>query len=225
VRSAGQGCCAPWAEKGSAWAALDAYGQLVGTAQVANCEFYDFTQCYELTLSKVSGSPGVGLYVSTATPWQSPASAQWVPSRAERAGLAAVVSRLEKAMVPSPKYPCGPPSVSKTRDPADARALFFRSVDAEGTTHEEAVIGGPLLIIAERQARGSWVAHFVDAQGADACLPRLFAPKAVFDMNGDGSLEIVVHTDEGTFFGDLIYGFEAVGGWHVAARGIPGSTA
>jgi hypothetical protein len=51
------------------------------------------------------------------------------------------------------------------------------------------------------------------------------APKAVVDLNQDGVPEVVVHTDDGPIFGDLVYGFRQVGGWQVVARGVPGSTA
>lgn len=131
-------------------------------------------------------------------------------------------------MVPEPTYDCDRHRDAGSRRgglPNDSGALFFRSVDAEGNAHQQCVIGGHLLIIAERQARGSWIATYVDAHGADACLPGFFTPKAVFDMNADGQPEIVVHTDEGAFFGDLIYIFENSGGWQISARGIPGSTA
>lgn len=44
-------------------------------------------------------------------------------------------------------------------------------------------------------------------------------------MNQDGAPEIVVHTDDGPLFGDLVFGFRQLGGWQIVARGVPGSTA
>ncbi len=52
-----------------------------------------------------------------------------------------------------------------------------------------------------------------------------FAPKAVVDIDQDGVPEVVVHTDDGPIFGDLVYGYRQLGGWQVVARGVPGSTA
>lgn len=223
VTSAGPACCAPWAARGVTWTALDRFGQVAGTASVAKSEHYDATGCDELRLQTVTGKRGVELWVSAASPYQPAASAEWRPSGSARAGLAALVKTLEAAMVPGPEWAGCDTKVP----PLAARTLFFHSTEGDERVRERAVVGGPLLIIAERDPRrgGAWIASFVETSDATTCLPSQYLPKAVIDLNQDGVAEVVVHTDDGPFFGDVVFGFRQLGGWQLVARGVPGSTA
>jgi hypothetical protein len=227
VTSAGVGCCAPWANRDTIWTALGQYGQITGTARVGKSELYYFTGCQELQLSSLSGTRGVDLWVASSAPFPAPPSAEWKPQAAEKAGLAALAKTLEGAMLPG----AGRTDCDTRIAPLERRVLFYRSREPDDRTEyrvrDRAVIGGPLLIIAERDpARGgAWIASFVDTSDATACSPSQFRPKAVVDMNQDGVPEVVVHTDDGPIFGDLVYGYRQLGGWQVVARGVPGSTA
>lgn len=223
VSSAGAANCAAWAAASVTWTALDRFGQIAGTARVAKGEYYSVTKCVELSLANVSGGRGVDLWVSAAAEFHAAPSAEWRPTSAEQAGLAGLVKTLEGAMLPGPEWQgCDTKLAALSQ-----RVLFFHSKEGDDSVHERAVVGGPLLIIAERDPLrgGAWIATFVDTTDANACLPAQFTPKAVVDLNQDGVPEVVVHTDDGPIFGDIAYGFQPLGGWRVVARGVPGSTA
>lgn len=223
VSSAGAAACSAWASVGVTWTALDRFGQIAGTARVAKGEYYSVTKCVELELAGVSGGRGADLWVSAAAGFQAAPSAEWRPTKAEQVGLSTLVKTLEGAMLPGPEWEGCETQVAAL----SPRAMFFHSKEGDDRVRDRAVVGGPLLIIAERdpQRGGAWIANFVDSTDANACLPAQFAPKAVVDLNQDGVPEVVVHTDDGPVFGDIVYGFQPLGGWHVVARGVPGSTA
>lgn len=223
VSSAGVANCAAWATGNETWMALDRFGQFAGTGRVLKGEYYSVSQCVELELQTVSGTRGVDLWVAGAMNFQPAPSAEWRPTSTEQAGLAELVKTLEGAMLRGPEWQGCDTKVAALSQ----RVLFFHSKEADDRVHERAVVGGPLLIIAERdpQRGGAWIATFVDTTDANACLPAQFTPKAVVDLNQDGMPEVVVHTDDGPIFGDIAYGFRPLGDWQVVARGVPGSTA
>lgn len=221
IDSAGEACCAQWARKGTKWSTVDSYGQVVGEATLTGGEGYDVTQCYELSFSTKKGKPGVGLYIDG--PYTAPKSAVWTPSDIERASLAKLVTSLEAGMVPNAPYPC---DGSKAL-PLGERTLFFHIKD-DTKAKRFAIVGGPLMILARLQDDGRWVARDVDAFGSNTCMPRAYQPRAVFDLNGDGKPEIVMHQDVGDSFGDYALGLEEVGmegRWVEVAVAIHGSTA
>jgi hypothetical protein len=227
----GQHCCAPWARRGSRWKTLDAYGQVIGEAELAGGEGYDVTQCYELGFKLEKGKAGVGLFVDTSEhAWLAPKSAAWTPTDAEKTALHKVVMDMEKAMVPTASYSCDPKA---TALPFSARELFFHAPkgyeDATGEKNVRwAVVGGPVLVIARLQKDGRWVARHVDASFTDSCLVHAYTPRAVFEMDGDGTPEIVVHDDFGDSFGDYVMRLDRAGWegkWNVAAEAVHGSTA
>lgn len=226
IAPAGQACCAQWSRKGSHWKTVDAWGAIVGEAEVTGGEGYDVTQCWELSMAKKKGSLGVGLYLDGD--YQPPASVAWTPNDAEKNALAKVVASLEVAMVPNAVWDCG-----KTNPPAEPfakRSLFFTvpSDNGNGASTRWAVVGGPLLVLARVQADGKWVVRHVDAFGADGCQHKAYVPRAVFDVDGDGDPEVFVHYDFGDGFGDVVLGrshqgFE--GKWELLAESVGGSTA
>lgn len=228
IGDAGQACCASWAKVGGRWKALDAHGQIVGDVEVAGAEGYDVTQCYEMGFRTKKGAPGVGVYVQGD--YKAPKSPAWAPTDAEKTALAKLVADLEKAMVPSATYDCG--DGPKAPLPFAERALFFtmpKTVeDAEGKVARWAVVGGPLLVVARLQKDGRWIARHTDAFGTNTCLQRAFRPRAVFDMNGDGRPEIVMHDDYGEAFGDFVLGLDPLGDegkWEHVVDAVHGSTA
>jgi hypothetical protein len=209
------GACRGWSTVGGRWLALDAYGQIVGTAEVASRSWYDVTNCYELKLRATGGAPGVGLYVGAGGTYRAPRSAAWTPSADEEALFAALAADLRAAMKPAERR---------------ARTLFFRvSARREGDAEEHfAALGGPTLVIARLEGH-RWRAVFTDdaiAKGSTATddSGESYRPFAVFDMDGDGDPELVVHTRELAFWGDLVYGRRG-GAFSVVAHGVPGSTA
>lgn len=216
IEEPGVACCAPWAVKGAVYKTLDAYGQIVGEASIAGGEGYDVSQCYELQWSTTKGKPGVGLYVDAS--FKPPKSVAWAPSAAEHVALQKTVDALEHAMVKAASYGCTPDKPLAL----DERAQFF-SFETDDRVGHFAVVGGPLLIVAELQKDGRWIAQSLGLR-TNTCQSRAYKPRAVFDMNGDGAPEIVVYEDLGDGFGDLVLGFEN-GGYRQIAAAVGGSTA
>lgn len=222
VRSAGEACCAQWARKDARFATVDAYGQIVGEAEIKGGEGYDVSQCYELSFTTKKGKPGVGLYLDGG--YKPPKSAAWTPSAAESTALAKLVASLESAMVPKAAYECG----SVKALPLAERALHFSSKEPGKAPVRWAVVGGALLVVARLQDDGRWVARTVLATESDTCRPRAYRPRAVFDVTGDGRPEIFVHEDFGDAFGDVALGLDpsgTEGRWIEVATAVYGSTA
>jgi len=227
VSEAGMACCAQWARKGTRWKTVDAFGAVVGEAEISGGEGYDVSQCYELSFTKKKGSMGVGLYLDGD--YAAPKSAAWTPNDAEKNSLAKIVSSLEAAMVPNAVWDCGKIPGIKPLKPLADRALFFTMPNDNSTaTVKWAVVGGPILVMARIQSDGKWVARHVESYGADACQHRAYEPRAVFDIDGDGRPEVFLHFDWGDSFGDQMLtlgqaGFE--GRWIEVAQSVGGSTA
>jgi len=218
IDDAGVACCAPWAVKGAHYKTLDAFGQIVGDADISGGEGYDVSQCYELDLTTKKGKAGVGLYVDGS--FSAPKSVAWTPSANEQAALVKTIANLEHALVATAPYDCS--SGPKLR-PFAERTLFFSFKDDKETV-QYAVVGGPLLIVARLQSDGRWVACDFSSPSPDSCRLRAYEPRAVFDMNGDGSPELVVHEDLGDSFGDIVLGY-AHGAYREVAAAVSGSTA
>ncbi|MBI2393665.1 MAG: hypothetical protein HYV09_29070 [Deltaproteobacteria bacterium] len=224
VDSAGEACCAQWARKGARFKTVDAFGAVVGEAEISGGEGYDVSQCYELTFKTTKGAGGVGLYLDGG--YKQPKSAAWTPTDAEKAALAKTIASLESVMVPSPSYECKP---SPARPLAD-RVLYFNTRDFDemkSVPLRWAVVGGPLLSFAQLQADGKWVARHVH-HGSDGCHMRVFQPRAAFDVDGDGRAEVFVHEDYGDSFGDIMLSVDLQGfpiKWMTVAAAVSGSTA
>ncbi len=229
--------CASWARVGSAWSAVDRWGQVAGTRTMKNRDFYDVTGCYETYFPDDAAhnnsspfAPGrIVLYASTD--YRPPLSAEWRPGDAIRKEHAGFVEQLTKAVV-DPKSMCKPRAT-----PLERRTIFFRVPgdvkDAvEGEPKKErtfAVSGGCALIVAERTGSGAWHSTYLDASLANqnASNDHAYLPFAVFDMNDDGWPEIFVHESEGfgEFYGDAVISHESHGVWKLVARSPGGSTA
>jgi len=218
VDDAGVGCCAPWAVKGAKYQTVDAFGQIVGEAEISGGEGYDVSQCYELGFATKKGKAGVGVYVDPA--FKAPKSVAWTPTPKEQAALIKVVADLEQAMVATSSYKCPDAKLH----PFAQRALFFSFEHDQTVPLHYAVVGGPLLLVARLQADGRWIVRDLSTAQTDSCQPQAYEPRAVFDMNGDGEPEIIVHEDYGDSFGDLVLGYE-FNGFRLVAAAVAGSTA
>lgn len=224
----GRACCAAWSTKGAAYHAVDSFGQLAGDAVIAGGEGYDATQCYELMFQSTKGNLGAGLYFSGRfTP---PPSAEWKPTLAEMASLEKTVGELERAML---RTQAGSTCAKRPQSPRiSARSIFFRSRLSYTTVGDKpetrwVAVGGPLRIIA-RLDGAKWTVRSVDARQEHLCNAMTYTPRAAFDMNGDGTVEVILHEDFGDSFGDVVMGLE-VGRmddvWDVMSVGVNGSTA
>lgn len=223
--AAGQECCAQWARKGARYKTLDAFGAVVGEAEIAGGEGYDVSQCYELSMQKKKGSMGVGLYVDGD--YKAPPSAAFAPTEVEKASLAKMIGSLEAATVPNPAWECGKMPAA---EPFAKRTIYFHvpASDGAGAPSRWAVVGGSILVLARLQGDGKWVARHVDAFGADGCQHRVYQPRAAFDVDGDGDPEVFVHYDYGDGFGDIVLGRSHMGfegKWELRAESVGGSTA
>jgi len=215
-------------KKGTKLTAVDAYGQSSGTFSIEGGEGYDVTQCYELSLKTIKGTAGAGIYVDEASGFKSPKSLEWTPSDKERAALGKLVADLERVFVSSEKgFMCT--AADKTPLPIAQRSLYFAwKPKFHETTVKQAVVGGNVLVVASLEDDGKWVVRHLDYDFASACLPKAYRPLAVFDMNGDGTPEIVFHEDFADSWSDEIIAPEDPGydgRFRSVASGVHGSTA
>jgi hypothetical protein len=225
----GRSCGAPerWARRGSRWRAIDAWGKVLGTYAMDDLrEVYDATGCIEEELLHPPPHDSTLLYVSADSPWREPASAEWVPTRAERTSLIALARRMSKGQslehLPTPL----------TEIAATTRFFEFRS--ATGEAQHLAVAGrcGGWLVAERVESRWSIVSREVHpARGARPDAERdhrmCFRPVAVFDMNGDGVPEIDMRFTEyeGEWWGEHVLQRTSAGTWVYVALSPGGSTA
>jgi hypothetical protein len=225
VRNADSPCCAPWARRGERWREVDAYGQVVGTGEVTGGEGYDVTACYELCLAPTSGARGVGLFASSEGEWRPSPSLQWTPTGVDRASLTAFVGGIEQLL----GFPAADGASRSRPTPApDARALYFQlrlTSSGEPEVRSFAVVGGPrAIVLAQRLPNGRWTAVYAD-HAPRYVFGEAFHPLAVFDMDGDGTPEVIYHFAFGDSYGDAV--LHSVSGgddWERVAIGVGGST-
>jgi len=209
------------------WQAIDAYGQIVGEAKISFGEGYDVTQCYEYSLKTTRGSQGTGIYVSKLGNWKAGSSTQWVPSNVQRKNLDVLLMQIGRTIKP----------LSEKGDAArekklDRHILFFKSksenADGGETVDYHAVVGGRFLAIVALTEAGKWVLNYLSLDFANMdYLPSEgpYVPLAVFDMDLDGSPEIIVHTTEGPSWQDIVLRqFFNGWAWEQAAMSVGGAT-
>lgn len=222
LRAAETDCCAAWARPGSCWRAVDAWGQVVGTAAVSGGSGYDATSCYELCLSSVEGREGIGVYVSTEGSWAQPASARWRPSAEERAAFVRFYEHFDTlferyAVASSPPAP-----------PLAERTFFFQlpeSAMSAGGPTRFAAVGGDTMTVLTRRPSGQWMVAYFEGHLEDAPARR-FEVLGVFDMDGDGAPEVLLHRDDGDGWHDEALRTEDGGrSWYTAATSVGGGTA
>lgn len=179
LASPADSACRAWAPIGSRWSALGALGELVGKAKVSEAERYDVTNCDELSLESVSGKAGVGVFVQGD--YQPMALERWRIEGRARRELERLIARRDRKL---------PPSSRKEKDASfSARLLSWKTPDG----HQFAVVGGRGLTVLER-SKGKWrVLHQIAPKRSDVAHADMYMPLAALDMDGNGSVEIVVH--------------------------------
>ena len=227
ITEAGRRCCEKWAQSGSRYFSITAYGQRAGEVEITGSDEYDATQCYELSRKVISGSAGVGPLVSANAHWSPPKNLAWQPNRDELARLQTLDATLRSLHVPPSDFAC---DAADALLPLKQRALFFLGPDPQDAERQArwVVLGGSMLVLARLGEDGAWVVRHSDARWTNRCSGRAYKPLAVFDMNGDGNPEVIYHRTDGMAWGDEILtpedrGFD--GGWRLVAKSVGGSTA
>ncbi len=189
LASPAKSACRAWGPIGSRWSALSALGDVVGTSEVSGAERYDVTNCDELSLESVSGKPGVGVFVQGE--YQPMALESWSIEGRARRELEQLITRRDRKL---------PASSQKAKDaPLRARLLAWKTPDG----HHFAVVGGRGLTVLER-SRGRWrVLHQITPKRSEVAHADMYMPLAALDMDGNGSVEIVVHERFIDSYGDF----------------------
>jgi hypothetical protein len=193
---------------------LDTLGNVAGEVTVTQRELFDYTGCNELTARRTKGIIGAGVYVNGRSGYHAPGYQRWEPERATREALTALSNAHQKAI------PSADPTVHV---PFSQRVLFFQTPD-DGARY--AVIGGLSLIVATLGDDGHWTVVHEATPGDAQVDERAYSVRAVLDMDGDRSPDIVFHFREGAgeWYGDRVLTRPTSGGW-VEVSGTFGSTA
>jgi hypothetical protein len=181
--------CTDWSEREGRWRALDAFGKVVGLAEVVRGTRADENGCWEVTLRPLSGKPGVGLYVSEAGLWHAPPAHAWTPKAAELEALSKLVHR---AVPGSPRSE----KLSRARGPAP---IFFKTKDGRF-----AVMGGRSLVVARHHGGRKWSLVGMPNEVAKPASGSNIRPLAAIDFDADGSPEIVVRRELGKSGHDVV---------------------
>lgn len=201
-----------WARPKSRWHAVDAWGKLTGSFEVAGSESYDVTSCREVSFAPVAGKhvarPGTGLFVSDDSGYKPGESASFAPSVMEKKRFERFLNAVEGAFVgskPRGKYVPWGNRTMFFEVPLTKDARWEGRVDGAGKPLARpkrwAVSGGPVLTVAYLGQGGQWhAAKVLNPLG----LADSYKPVAVFDMNGDGVPEIVYQTSDGATFADAV---------------------
>lgn len=219
----GGDCCLAWRDEETPWQGLDAWGQPVGGAHVSNAEYYDASECWELTFEPAPAETPA-LYV--AGDWDPSPSAQWTPSASERAAFGAFLETVQ-ALTESPEYHRG--QYTKRRIPPP---VFFQLPPADDPHNAHptrfAAIGGSTLIIAYVTSNGQWALGTLLNDTAIPVGPvDTYDVVAVVDMDGDAFPEVIVHSDEGPAWNDIVLQLDNPYqryAWSVVATGVLGGT-
>lgn len=208
-----------WATVGSAWQALDAWGQVAGDFTIDSVEHYDVTGCDEVAMKKKSGDDGAKLFVSSTT-WKSPASVELAASDAEKSALGALLDGAVKLYATAPK------TLQQGKD-AFKIAYFTAPNPVDDGTHPIetwAVASGPMLVFAHVVA-GEWkLAHVSPPWDRDYSVDR-YRLVSVFDMDGDGSPEVIVNENNLDSWNEEVFSLVEPSGWSVVVVSPGGSTA
>lgn len=206
-----------WATIGSAWRAIDTWGQEAGTFTVSAKDDYDVTGCAELSFAPKLPHDGRYVFVSADSAWRPSPSVAWHPTAAQWTQLRALGERQVHVRGKASPF-------SQCRELA-TDALAFRVSRAGGAVDPYAVWGGRGAYVVARQERGAWSVVKTYRTKATSGFEECFRPVAVFDMNGDGKPEIVMRSSGGDGWQDFVLEESESGTWHDAAISRGGSTA
>ena len=203
-----------WAAVGSTWRALDAWGQFAGTATVQFVDEYDVTKCAEVVFApKFHRHSGRYVFVSADSAYQPAPSLRWQAPAAAHAGFEKLLDdalRGESQQRQSDRC---------TEIPE--RSRYFHVGDKK-----LAVGGGEGGYVIAAYGK-SWSVESREVKptatkGMSAC----YRPVSVFDLDGDGSPEIVMRYFEVDSWGDVVLARDPKSGkWSVVADSPGGSTA
>ncbi len=221
VEPAARGRCgspARWAKLGSKWRALDAWGQIVSTRVASAKDDYDVTGCAELSFTPKARTDRVSVLVSADSVWQSPPSAEWMPTRIERSSFDALVAK----QIPDT-------SVRATLIPSQCTAIPTRTrfFDVPGRGHFAVGTSNAGYLIARYDPRRSsgWTVLTRERSRVTTFGAFCYRPVAVFDMNADGVPEIILRESEGASWGESIFELSPDGMWKETVGSPGGATA
>lgn len=219
---AGKPCGDPkkWATVGSSWRALDAWGQVTGEFTIASKDHYDVTGCDEVTMKKTSGENGAGLFVSS-TAWKAKPTVEAATTDAQRAAFGAALEASLKLFGASAK--------AKEKGAGGFSIAYFTAPKmADDGTHPTdtwAVAAGPMLVFA-RLTDGEWnLTHVSPPREHDFESPAHFKLVSIFDVDGDGSPDVVVDENNLDGWNDEVFSLVEPCGWTTVAVSPGGSTA
>lgn len=224
IVSAGVDCCEPWRAPEARWQGVDAWGQPLAAGHVTAADYYDATRCWELTLEPQSKQGRAALYVSGD--WTPSPSFQWRPSAQEQADFSVLLAAL-KTLTVSPEYHRS--GYTKRRIPQPA---FFQLPAADDPYNfhptKFAAIGGSTFALAYLASDGAWKLGTLVNDVATPVSPEdTYDVVSILDMDADGFPEVVVHTDEGPAWDDVVLKLDNPYqryAWTQAANSIDGGT-
>jgi hypothetical protein len=212
VGTRGKDCGAQnrWAKPKSRWKAVDAWGQLTGSFEIAGSELYDVTGCREVAFEARSSreKEGAGLFVSEDSTWRPSPSVAWKPSAPELKRFERFAAALEEVWVNEKPFGKAMPLAKRTmffefKPPRDPNLV--EKVDGAGKAIARpmrwAVMGGPILVVAYLGEHGHWK---VSEVRRPIGLTDSYRPVAVFDLNGDAIPEIVYSSNDGPSYADSV---------------------
>ena len=202
-----------WAAIGSRWQAIDEWGQVVAVRTASRRSIYDVTTCAELTFSQEDMSDRHTLYVSEDSAWRASPSSAWTPPESVQASFEALAG----ATIADGN--AGRRAVQRECAGMSRTPAFFRS--AAGQQYGVATSNVGFLV-------AMFDGHSWDPVISKADLRRrapyytCYRPVSIFDMNADGTPEVVLFQSMGESWGDLVLGMGSDGTWRIVAIS-PGS--
>ena len=211
--SAPERACRKWGPVGSRWVELDSLGRPVGEVRVRAREYYEVSQCDELSVQPVRGRRGAGIYVAAGSSYHAPAFVHWQPSASALKELGRLVGRRQQNIENL---------IAELRVPLSQRSLFFEQPGAK----KYAIVGGRSLLV-WRWAPDGWHLEYEQLPPKNRSQDLGYKPLVATDMNDDGLPELVFHHREeaGEWYADRTLSLGSDGRWKDIGTGIFGSTA
>jgi hypothetical protein len=180
---------------------------------VSGRSIYDVTRCAELTLSPGEKSDRLTLYVSEDAAWRASPSPAWTPPPVAQASFEA----LARATIDDGH--AGRRAVQRECTGISRTMAFFTS--ALGKRYGVATSNVGFLVATLDGERWAPVISKAEPRKR-ASSHTCYRPVSIFDMNADGTPEVVLFQSMGESWGDLVLGMERDGAWRVVAMS-PGS--
>lgn len=215
VESRGHGCGkrSRWAKVGSTWRALDAWGQIAGSATVQFVDESDATGCAEVVFApKFHKNSGRFVFVSADSAYVPPKSARWSPTASAHEGFEGL---LDATLEREPQ----------NRQSERCTVIPERSRYFQMGKKKLAVGGGEGGYVIAGWGGKSWTLESKQLTPASAkSTPACYRPVSVFDLDGDGAPEIVMRYFEADVWGDVVLAKNERGQWTVIADSPGGAS-